>query len=95
MQEKNSFFYSHVFEKVSHCVNITLMLWTATAELVMKCNASIREHSKLPAQHSCSSAFIKDLVIRKCITLFKALNETAIADVISIPLLKQILFHMH
>lgn len=74
------------------------MLGMATAELVMKCNASIREHSKLPAQHSCSSAFMEDLVIRKCITLFKALNDTAIADVIrdfSVPLLKQMSFSMY
>lgn len=73
------------------------MLGMATAELVMKCNASVREHSKLPAQHSCSCAFMADPVIRKRITLFKALNDTAIADVIrdfTGPLLKQMSFSM-
>lgn len=70
----------------------------ATAELVMKCNASIRQHSKLPAPHSCSSAFMDDLVIRKGITIFKALHDTAIPDVIrdfNAPLLKQTSFFMH
>lgn len=70
----------------------------ATAELVMKGNASIRQHSKLSAQHSCSSAFMEGLVIRKGITLFKALNDTAIADAISdvnVPLLKQMSFCMY
>lgn len=73
------------------------MLGMATAELVMKCNASIRQHSKLPAQHSCSSAFMEGLVIRKGITLFKALNDAAIADAIrgfNVPLLKQMSFFM-
>lgn len=67
------------------------MLRMAAAELVMKCNASIREHSKLPAQHSCSC--VEDLVIRKCITLFKALNDV-IRD-FSVPLLKQMSSSMY
>lgn len=50
----------------------------ATAELVMKCNVSVREHSKLPVQHSCSPAFMEDLAIGKCIIPFKALNADAI-----------------
>lgn len=67
----------------------------ATAELVMKCIASVREHSKLPAQHSCSSAVMEDLVIRKCITLCKALSDAAVTAVIkdfSVHLFKQTLF---
>lgn len=74
------------------------MLGMATAELVMKCNASIREQSALPAQHRCSSAFMEDLVMRKCITLFKALNDAAVTDVIrdfSVPSLKQLSLFMH
>lgn len=79
--------------RVSRCINITAVLWLAAAELVMKCNASIRHHSELPAQHSCSSAFMQDPVIRKGTALFKALNAAAaaaaaIADFI-VPLLKQ------
>lgn len=74
------------------------MLGMATAELVMKCNASSRKHSKLPAQHSCSSGFMEHSVIRKPITLFKELNDTAIADVIRdfcVPLLKQMSFSIY
>lgn len=72
MQIRNSFFHFPCFEYVSHFINITLMPGMATAELVMKCNVSVREHSKLPVQHSCSPAFMEDLVIRKCIIPFEA-----------------------
>lgn len=89
------FFPLQCFAYVSHCINITLKPGMATAELVMKCNANVREHSKLPAQHSCSSAVMEDLVIRKCITLCKALSDAAVTAVIkdfSVHLLKQTFF---
>lgn len=90
------FFSFWCFEFLSHCISVTVMLRMATAKLIMKCNASVREHSKLPVQHSCISAFMEDL--RKCITLFKAWENTAIADAIRnyiVPLLGHIMFSIH
>lgn len=52
-----SFFSFPRFQYVSHCINITLVPGMATAELVMKCNASIRENT-VRSLHSTAAALL-------------------------------------